>query len=46
MNQTSRTRIGYSMSAWLRDCGAVAATGKLLYPILYWERYNYKPGFY
>ncbi|MBM3183747.1 MAG: YjbH domain-containing protein [Chlamydiae bacterium] len=46
MNQTSRTRVGYSMSAWLRDCGAVAATGKPLYPTLYWERYNYRPGFY
>lgn len=41
MNQTSRTRTGYAMSAWLRDCGAVAATGKTLYPTLYWERYNY-----
>jgi len=44
MNQTSRTRIGYSMAAWLRDCGAIAATGKPLYPTLYWERYNYRPG--
>lgn len=44
MNQTSRTRIGYAMSAWLRDCGARAATGKALYPTLYWERYNYKEG--
>ena len=44
MNQTSRTRIGYGMSAWLRDCGARAATGKALYPTLYWERYNYKAG--
>ncbi|HSX38702.1 MAG TPA: YjbH domain-containing protein [Chlamydiales bacterium] len=41
MNQTSRTRVGYSMSAWLRDCGGRAATGKALYPTLYWERYNY-----
>jgi len=40
MNQSSRTRIGYSMSAWLRDVGAQAATGKPLYPTLYWERYN------
>jgi hypothetical protein len=46
MNQSSRTRIGYSMAAWLRDCGARAATGKPLYPTLYWERYNYKPVFY
>jgi hypothetical protein len=44
MNQTSRTRIGYAMAAWLRDCGARAGTGKPLYPTLYWERYNYKPG--
>ncbi len=44
MNQTSRTRIGYAMAAWLRDCGAIAATGKTLYPTLYWERYNYRPG--
>ncbi len=41
LNKSSRTRIGYSMSAWLRDCGAVSATGKQLYPTLYWERYNY-----
>lgn len=46
MNQSSRTRVGYAMSAWLRDCGARANTGKALYPTLYWERYNYKPGFY
>jgi hypothetical protein len=46
MNQSSRTRVGYSMSAWLRDCGARAASGKPLYPTLYWERYNYKPVFY
>jgi len=41
MNQTSRTRVSYAMAAWLRDCGAIAATGKALYPTLYWERYNY-----
>ena len=41
MNQTSRTRVGYAMAAWLRDCGAIANTGKSLYPTLYWERYNY-----
>jgi hypothetical protein len=44
MNKTSRSRIGYAMSAWLRDCGARAATGKQLYPTLYWERFNGKPG--
>jgi hypothetical protein len=46
MNKSSRTRIGYSMSAWLRDCGAIAATGKELYKTLYWERYNPKPVVY
>jgi hypothetical protein len=39
--KSSRTRIGYSMAAWLRDCGAISATGKPLYQTLYWERYNY-----
>lgn len=43
LNKSSRTRIGYSMSAWLRDCGAVGSTGKQLYPTIYWERYNGKP---
>ncbi len=46
LNKTSRTRIGYAMSAWLRDCGARANTGKQLYPTLYWERYNAKPVIY
>lgn len=40
LNKSSRTRIGYGMSAWLRDVGAQAQTGKSLYPTLYWERYN------
>lgn len=40
LNKSSRTRIGYSMAAWLRDCGAIAATGKGLYPTLFWERYH------
>ena len=40
MNRSSRTRIGYAMSAWLRDCGAKAATGKELYQTIYYERYN------
>jgi hypothetical protein len=43
MNKSSRTRIGYSMAAWLRDCGAIAATGKELYRTLYWERFNPHP---
>ena len=46
LNKSSRTRIGYSMSAWLRDCGARAATGKQLYPTLYWERFNGVPGIF
>ncbi len=46
LNKSSRTRIGYSMSAWLRDCGAVSAMGKQLYPTLFWERYNTKHVFY
>ncbi len=40
MNQSSRTRVGYSMAAWLRDIDARAATGKMLYPTIYWERYT------
>ncbi|HSX10334.1 MAG TPA: YjbH domain-containing protein [Chlamydiales bacterium] len=40
LRKSSRTRIGYAMSAWLRDCGAISATGKQLYPTLFWERYN------
>jgi hypothetical protein len=43
LNKSSRTRIGWAMAAWLRDCGAVAATGKKLYPTLYYERFNPKP---
>lgn len=46
MNQSSRTRIGYGMSAWLRDCGAIGYTGKDLYQTLYYERYNPYPVFY
>lgn len=44
--KSSRTRIGYSMSAWLRDCGAISATGKSLYPTLFWERFNANRPFY
>lgn len=44
--KSSRTRIGYSMAAWLRDCGAVGSTGNQLYPTLFWARYNTKPVFY
>jgi hypothetical protein len=46
LNKSSRTRISYAMSAWLRDVGAQAATGKPLYPTLYWERYNSEPVIY
>ena len=48
LNKSSRTRVGYAMSAWLRDCGGIAATGKQLYPTIFWERYNYntRPGPY
>ncbi len=40
--QSSRSRLSYSMSGMLRDCGAIAQTGKPLYPTLFWERYNYQ----
>ena len=46
MNKSSRTRVGYGMSAWLRDCGAKACTGKDLYHTLYFERYNPHPVMY
>lgn len=41
LNKSSRTRIGYSMSAWLRDVGAKACTGKELYPIIYNARQSF-----
>ena len=40
LNKSSRTRIGYAMAAWLRDCGAIAATGRSLYNTIYYERFN------
>jgi hypothetical protein len=40
MNKSSRTKIGYGMSAWLRDVGARAKTGKPLFPTLHEEREN------
>jgi len=40
LKQSSRTFLTYAMSAWLRDVGAVALTGKSLYPTLYEERYD------
>ena len=39
LRQSSRSFIGYAMSAWLRDVGAVAETGKRLYPIINEERW-------
>lgn len=38
MQKSSRSYIGYAMSAWLRDVGAIAATGKRLYYSLRLER--------
>lgn len=38
LKQSSRNYLGYAMSAWLRDVGAQAATGKPLYTTLYDER--------
>jgi hypothetical protein len=36
--RSSRTYIGYAMSAWLRDVGASADNGKALYPTIRLER--------
>lgn len=41
LKQSSRSYVGYIMSAWLRDVGARAATGKRLYWTLEESRYNY-----
>lgn len=41
LKQSSRSYVGYIMSAWLRDVGARAATGKPLYWTLEESRYNY-----
>ena len=38
LRQSSRTYLGYAMSAWLRDVGASAETGKALYPTIRLER--------
>jgi hypothetical protein len=40
LKQSSRNFIGYSMSAWLRDVGAKAETGKPLYLTLSEERWQ------
>lgn len=38
LRQSSRSYIGYAMSAWLRDVGAIADTGRQLYNTLRLER--------
>ena len=38
LRQSSRTFIGYALSAWLRDVGAQASTGKTLFQPLSEER--------
>jgi len=38
LRQSSRNYVGYAMSAWLRDIGAFAETGRQLYPTLRLER--------
>jgi len=38
LRQSSRSYIGYAMSAWLRDVGAIADSGKQLYNTLRLER--------
>ncbi|MDE3045296.1 MAG: YjbH domain-containing protein [Verrucomicrobiota bacterium] len=43
LNKSSRTRVGYSMAAWLRDCGQRASSGKQLYNTVYYERFNPNP---
>ncbi len=40
LRQSSRTYIGYAMSAWLRDVGASAETGRALYETIRLERLN------
>ncbi len=40
MKKSSRTMVVYAMSAWLRDVGAKAKTGKELYPTIFSEKYT------
>ncbi|HSX03202.1 MAG TPA: YjbH domain-containing protein [Rhabdochlamydiaceae bacterium] len=40
LKQSSRQFVTYSMSAWLRDVGAIAETGNRLYDLLYEERFD------
>ena len=42
LKQSSRQYVGYAMSAWLRDVGAQADTGKKLYTTISEERYSYR----
>ncbi len=42
LRQSSLSYLGYTMSAWLRDVGARAATGKRLYWTLEEARYNFQ----
>lgn len=42
LRQSSRTYIGYAISAWLRDIGAIADSGKQLYPTIRLERLKLK----
>jgi hypothetical protein len=39
--KSSKTRINYAMSAWLRDMGAKVNGGRALYPLIYDERRKY-----
>lgn len=40
LRKSSKSMLGYAVSAWLRDVGAVACTGNLLYPTVQKERQN------
>ncbi|MCH9630014.1 MAG: hypothetical protein S4CHLAM37_00050 [Chlamydiia bacterium] len=40
LRKSSRSMLGYAVSAWLRDVGAKAATGNMLYPTIQTERQN------
>jgi hypothetical protein len=42
LRQSSRTYVGYAMSAWLRDIGAAASSGRSLYSTIRLERLNLK----
>jgi len=38
LKKSSRTMLNYSMSAWLRDVGVIAGTGKQLFPTIQYAR--------